>query len=398
MNKRFMVLGGSPANEQTLRAMAAVPGIELVVLDKDPDSVARGIAHAFEAVDIKDAKAVLNAAEQHGARGIYAMNDHAMRAAAYTADKLGLPGINPETVHATLDKGAMREAWKASGVIQPTYAVCTSKDEIAHFARTTGYPIVLKPTDCGGGGRGVTIVRDSEGLDAGFQFASRFLTYSDRIIAEAYIEGTECTVEVVRHGGRLRVIAIGDKYKPNLLSRVATKIAYPGQFTPGVTARIRDACDRALLALGIEEGIGHMECIVKEDGSVWMLEMGARAGGGHTFCPIASHVAGFNYPEWVMQFWMGDGGAVPTLESRGAAYYFLYSESPGPIEEIRGIDACRDAPRIVEASMWRKPGDTVSCLENSLDRLGCVVALADNRDEAVEAAEAAIQKIKIVVR
>lgn len=57
------------------------------------------------------------------------------------------------TAHAALDKGAMREVWKAYGVSQPDFLVITRFDEIAPFASGAGFPLVIKPVDCGGGGR-----------------------------------------------------------------------------------------------------------------------------------------------------------------------------------------------------------------------------------------------------
>ena len=101
----FLVLGASKANFDTISAMAGIPGVRLVVTDGDRNSVCRDLPRVFEAADITSGPAVLAVARKHAVQGIYAMNDHALRAAAYATDRLGLKGMSMATVHAALDKG-----------------------------------------------------------------------------------------------------------------------------------------------------------------------------------------------------------------------------------------------------------------------------------------------------
>ena len=378
--------------------MVGIPGVRLVVTDGDRNSVCRDLPPVFEAADITSGPAVLAVARKHAVQGIYAMNDHALRAAAYATDRLGLKGMSMATVHAALDKGAMREVWKAYGISQPDFLVITSFEEIAPFASEAGFPLVIKPVDCGGGGRGAYVIHREADIHAGFAFASRFLNRNPRMIVEQYVEGIETSAEVVMLHRKAHLVAYSDKYKPPMASCVAVKIDYPGRFQPEVLERVRRVSEEAMCALGLWEGIGHLEHIVTVDGDVKVLEMGARAGGGHTFAPIASHVSGIDYPEWVVRYWLGEEPRLTIRDYRGAAYHFYYSERPGWIRSVRGVEAARAMPSIHAVEIWKKPGDWVDGLSSSMERLGCVVALAGDREKASAAAENAIAAVRIELR
>jgi biotin carboxylase len=395
--RKLLVLGAAASNVETLRALARVSGIDLVVFDANPASPGHAIARTFATVDIADARAVFAAAETLRIDGVYPMNDHGVRAAAYVAGRLGLRGPSMAAAHAALDKGVMREVWQSWGLQQPQFRVVTSLSEVRAFAREVGLPAVVKPVDCGGGGRGVYVLRDMAAVARGFRAASGFLKRNNRLIVEQFVEGTETSVEVARCSGRTTLIAYSDKYKPPTHSSVATRIAYPGRFPQRVVSEITRTADQALQAVGVSEGVGHVELIVAPDESVWLVEMGARVGGGHTFHPIASHVSGLNYPEWVARHFVGDSCVPRVGRYRGAAYYFFSSERAGTLQAIEGLDAARNVPGVVVIEAWKAPGQRVAGLDNSMERLGCVVALGDTRADAHAAAERAMAAVRFVV-
>lgn len=392
-----MVLGASFANRYSLLAISKLRDIDLIVLDGNPQSIGKDIGAHFGCVNITDSAAVMDAARKYNIDGIFSINDHGMRSAAYTAAALSLKGMSMATANAVLDKGIMREVWSAAGIAQPDFRVITAQEEIADFAERVGYPLVIKPVDCGGGGRGVFVIHSSADIQERFTDASRFLNRNNRLIVEQFIEGTETSVELVRFNEKTRLMAFSDKVKAPYSSRVATEISYLGQFTPETVERIQEISDRIMLSLGLREGIGHIEYIVTNDGSILVLEIGARAGGGHTFHPIASHVSGLNYPEWIANFYLGKAESPKLKPYRGACYAFFHAEKPGTLIEVTGLEDARSLPSIHCVECWKQPGDHVSALENSMERVGCVVALAETRIEAVEAARQAKELIRLNV-
>lgn len=395
--KKLLVLGAGVANRYTLQEMARVSGVDLVLFDANPASPGRQIAKTFEAIDIADPQAVLAGASRLRVDGVYPMNDHAVRAAAFVAGGLGVRGPSMAAAHAALDKGIMREVWQSWGLRQPRFRVATSLAEVRRFAKDVGLPAVIKPVDCGGGGRGVYVIRRLSDVAPAFGSASAFLKHNNRVIVEEFIDGVETSAEVVRFAGRTTLVAYSDKYKPPMHSRVATRIAYPGAFSERVVTEIERTAGEALLAVGVSEGIGHVELIVGPDETVWLVEMGARAGGGHTFHPIASHVCGWSYPEWIVRHCLDIASTPPVPHRRGAAYHFIYSERPGTLKAIDGLEAARHLPGIAAVEVWKTVGQRVDGLANSMERLGCVVALGETRDEAAAAADAATATARVRV-
>jgi biotin carboxylase len=394
--RRFMVLGAGPSNSMSLREFSSLPGTELIVLDGNPRSIGRKLAHRFECADITNPCDVLSRARKYRIHGIYAMNDHGMRAAAFTAETMGLRGMSLATAHAAVDKGYMREIWKTAGIPQPHFRVVTRPEEMRDFGREAGYPLVVKPVDCGGGGRGVFIISREKQVEAGFVFASRFLNRNNRLIVEKYVEGTETSVEAFRWKGKTHIIAWSDKVKPPYLSRVATSINYPGLFSRRVMEKIKGISDMALRAIGLKEGFAHLEFIVetRPSGKIWILEMGARAGGGHTLHPIASHVSGSNYPALIADFCCRRPFHLKLKKYRGACYRFLNPSVPGRLLGVKGLEAAGKIPGVVDIGLWKKAGDQVGILENSLERTGFIVTLAGSRGEALAGAVRAEKLIR----
>jgi len=397
MAKAFLVLGASNANRYSLTEFANIPGIKLIIADHNPQSIGGKIAHAFETVDITNGGDVLHIAERYSISGIYAMNDHSLRAAAFVASRMGLKGQSMATAHCALDKGAMREVWKSYGIPQPEFKVVIHEREVFEFAKKVGFPLVIKPVDCGGGGRGVFVIENELEISQGFQFASGFLHRNNRMIVEEFIEGIETSVEVIVFKKKTYLVAFSDKFKPPFKSRVATKINYIGNFPQHVVEEIKEISKSALAAIGMEEGLGHIEYIVQPDHTIKILEMGARVGGGHTFHPIASHVSGMNYPVWIAQYYLNEMEPPILTSYKGACYYFFYSPKAGTLKSVTGVEEAKMIPDVFSIEIWKNIGDKINPLSNSMERTGCIITLSDNRENAIMAAEKAASLIKFEI-
>ncbi|MBL7996075.1 ATP-grasp domain-containing protein [bacterium] len=398
MKKRLMILGASNANRMALLEFAGLQNTECIVLDGNPDSIAKPMFQYFHHVDITDSSKVLSLAEQYNIDGIYSMNDHALRSASVVSTKLCLRGLNPASAQAALDKGTMREVWKTAGILQPKFRIIVQQEEAIAFCQSEGFPVVIKPVDCGGGGRGVYVIKDEREVETGFQYASRFLNRNNRMIIEKFIEGTEASIEYFAYNGKSYLVAYSDKFKPPLNSRVATKICYPGLFKPSTVEKMGNACREAADALGIAEGVAHVECIVDPSEQVYLVELGARVGGGHTFHPIASHVSGISYPQLIADYFCGQDISEFTISDyRGAAYYFTHSDAAGILRRVTGLEKARSTKGVALVELWKQPGDQVSVLADSMARTGCIVALDKSRDSAANAAEKALRELQFTV-
>lgn len=382
MTPKLLICGGGLLNLDAIRATKE-DGFEVVVADGNPQAPGFALADHALTLDIRDGEAVLAAARTQNVSGIMPTNDFAVPAVAYAACRLGLPGISEKTAQAATDKGLMRDAWAEAGLAQPAYVVlgeaATAVDAL-HAACALGFPVIVKPAFSGGGGRGVRIVRGEAEIEAAFALARSF-ALNGRVLVETFIVGTELTVETLSYDGQARILGISDKIKPPLFSRVATTLTYPAALPKEVLERVRRLCAAALKALGIAAGAAHTEVIVGQDGQPKLVECGARGGGGHIFGRIVQWISGVSMPVvWAQQL---TGRAVlPQPLCERAAIYHFFTPPQGRLIAWHGLEEAARIKGVAAIGVFKKPGDTIHALENSLERSGYVVIECQTRAEA----------------
>ena len=101
----------------------------------------------------------------HPGYGFFAENAAFARACA--AAGIVFIGPSPETIAALGDKLAARKVALAAGVpvVPGSPGPIDSRDELERFAKSIGYPLMLKAA-AGGGGKGMRVVRSDAELDA----------------------------------------------------------------------------------------------------------------------------------------------------------------------------------------------------------------------------------------
>lgn len=380
--KTLLALGAGRLNLPALRAMCSVARV--IAVDRKPFEDIDEPGFKTISLDFADMDALLSFARQESIDGVYPFSDHAIRPAAMLTAALGLVGLQGEVAENFLDKSRMREIWRKSGLSQPEFAIVQDLQPALQAAREIGYPVIIKPASSGGGGRGVFRVATDQELMAYYPQAVQQNRYSDRILVEKFVAGVESSLELIVVEGQATLLAISTKEKPESKSQVATEIVYPGELSDGVVDRIRNLCTDAAQALGIVSGVTHFEVITTPEGIPYLVEVGGRVGGGHTFHPITSHVSGINYPELLACLYLRRFDEVRMMlsrgvRSRGAVYSFPVTNLSGIIKTIGFVETGIGTM----AELWKNPGDVIAGMSSSMDRLGCVVSLAESRESAI---------------
>ncbi len=123
MKKKLFIVGASVLQLPAI-LKAKEMGLEVAVADYDPKAVGIEYADAFYEVSTIDADGITAAAEDFGADGIMTLaTDMPMRSVAAAAQKLGLPGISPQTAVKATDKGEMIKAFKEYSVESPWFFI-----------------------------------------------------------------------------------------------------------------------------------------------------------------------------------------------------------------------------------------------------------------------------------
>jgi biotin carboxylase len=387
--KSLLVLGGGVYYVRAIQEVHAA-GYRAVVVDRDPAAPGLAAADSPHAVDLSDPGAVLAVARAERISGVLALNDFGVRTAAHVCAELGLRGITPDTAELACDKGLMRERWARDGLAQPAYEVVHSLAQAHAAQRRLGAPLVVKPADSGGGGRGVSVVRDAGELEWAWEFAHPHAR-NGRVVVERFLDGTEMTVETVSHRGEVHVLASSDKVKPPLRTRVATSLRYPAALAGAALEEVHALARAAVSSLGLTDGPGHLELIVTADGPR-LVEMGARGGGGHVFSTVVEAVSGVAMVRQSARLLAGDEPDLTPRHQRGCVYE-LFVPHGGVIRSIEGVREARALPGVLELGVTRRPGDVLGELVDSLQRSGYAVVCGRDRDEAIRRAQAVSETV-----
>ena len=382
--KSLLVLGAGEYSLHVINEVRAA-GYRTVVVDRDASAPGLAIADAPHPVDFADASALCRLAAAERVAGVLALNEFGVRAAGAVNAELGLRGVTPVTAELARDKARMRRRWSRDGLAQPGFRVVTDITEAHRAAAELGLPLVVKPAESGGAGRGVSVVREAAELDWALRF-SLASALDGRVIVEQFLDGTEMTVETMSVDGEVHVLASSDKVKPPLRTRVATRLRYPPQLTRAPLAEVHDLASRAVASLELADGPGHVELIVTAGGPR-LVEMGARGGGGHVFSMVVEAATGVPFVRESARVVAGGDADLRIRYTRGCVYLFFVPEH-GVIRAIRGVDRARTMPGVLALGVTRRPGDVVAGLVNSMQRSGYAVVTGRDRAQAIHRADA----------
>ena len=165
--------------EIALRVVRACQELEIpaVAVYSDADEEALHVRHADEAVNIGpppagksylNVEALIEAAKESGADAVHPgygfLAENASFAAACRDAGLEFVGPSPEAIERMGNKSAARRiALEADVPVVPGSEDAASDDDAVETAEEIGYPVMVKAA-AGGGGRGIRVAEDEEGL------------------------------------------------------------------------------------------------------------------------------------------------------------------------------------------------------------------------------------------
>lgn len=303
-------------------------------------------------------------------------------------------GPSPEALDALGDKVSARRVADAAGVpvVPGTRQGLTGPDDVARFVARQGYPVVMKRTD-GGGGRGISVIRDDGDLrtflqahgsedDIAAYFAERFIPHARHVETQCGRDG---------HGGFV-VYSTRDCSVQRRHQKLIEEAPAPF-LDDDVVSRLSD-WSRALFETVGYVGLGTCEFMVEPDGTAYFLEVNPRLQVEHT---VSEEVCGLDLVR--EQIVIASGGAVRVPRRlRGHSIELrITSEDPrtgltpgsGRIEDLRWPAG----PGIrIDAGVRR--GDVVSPDFDPM--MGKLIVTAQNRACAIARAQRALEELRIV--
>ena len=254
----------------------------------------------FIQIDVKDVKGVLKQLEERGLKGKVDGALSSIDLAAPTVNAINAWCGNktmPDKFNTVLTKEDMHDAWMKAGVFNRISKMDNEfpLDEIVEASQKM--KLICKP-NVAASSRGITIIDKGESKNTLEEALAKAkdASFDGRCLIEEFVEGEEFTVDLLGDAyGNVNCYGSSIQYHSKYaLHNHVTVIHHwnSRKYDDAIWNRIADFGIECYKALGLHSMFGHLEIIMKEDGTFTPVEMGARSSGficSHTVWKASGH-------------------------------------------------------------------------------------------------------------
>lgn len=348
--KKIAVIGANDFQNQLILKARSL-GYETHVFAWQCGDVGEKTADHFYPISIVEKDEILKECQKIGIDGICSIaSDLATLTVNYVAEKMGLCGNSMRCTEISTNKYLMRKAFEEYGVPVPKFTVCNETADLS--AIDMAYPCIVKPTDRSGS-RAITKVTAKEQLSEAVTAAVE-QSFEKKAVIEEFIEGNEYSCECITQNGVHHFLAITKKFTTGAPHFIETGHRQPSDIPENMTDSIVSQIFRALDALEIKNSASHTEFKLDKNGTVRIIEIGARMGGDCIGSDLVRLSTGYDFVKMVIDTACGDPIDFVTGEHYSeASIHFIFDkndmedleklrrEAPDSIYRISEIDEAR---------------------------------------------------------
>lgn len=205
--------------------------------------------------------------------------------------------VMPEKFDRVLSKNGMRDSWIAAGLFNRICWMDSECDIEKVFNLSKTMKLICKP-DVAASSRGITILEKGQSREAikrAFERASS-ASFGGRFLVEEFVEGEEFTVDMLGDFyGNVNCYGSSIQHHSKYAHDNHVTVIHhwnSRKYDDASWNRIADFGIQCYKALGLHSMFGHLEIIMKPDGSFTPVEMGARSSGficSHTVWKASGH-------------------------------------------------------------------------------------------------------------
>jgi biotin carboxylase len=279
--------------------LAGLPFDVVVLANKDtaPAYAACGDRVSVDIVRWSDEASVFAAARRrHQNGGLFAIatNDEmVMDLAAELRADLGIQGMHPAEARKFRNKLEMKRRLADAGLRVPAFCRCEDDARVRALLARHGR-LVVKPVS-GQGSRQVEFIDSASNWD---DWVQRNHSALENFEAEEFIGGTLYHVNALVAGGT-PLLTASAPYLPGMANiDFASGAPFVSMLLRdgALKSRLEDFSGRVTAALGMRNGVTHLECFVRDSGEIVFCEIAARPGGGGIVLMIEAQY-GINYAQ-----------------------------------------------------------------------------------------------------
>lgn len=380
MMKKILLLGGSAQQVKAIET-AKKNGYYTVLCDYLPDNPGRFSADKHYLISTTDREAVLDIARKEQINGILAYaSDPAAPAAAYVAEKLGLPGNPYESVETLCNKERFRAFLKNHGFNAPIARGYETKENAMGDLQTFRLPIIVKPVDSSGS-KGATVLRTLEVAEQAVEFAFSF-SRSHHIIIEEFIKRKHPYLiggDVFILDGQIVLWGLMNCHRDSHVNPlVPVGKSYPLKLDSIALERVKETLQALVDHLRLQNGALNVEIIVDENNEVWPIDVGPRCGG-NMIPELLGYIFHTDVVEMSIKVAMGE--FVDKIIPDGTPYYATYNLHTDQNGFYKSLTISPEIQQyIIKTCIYKKEDDRVEYFDNAAKALGILFLKFDSEE------------------
>lgn len=325
-----------PTTREMIRALARVPQTRVVAVLQTGNEAEAGVPVVLcpAVLDQEHLSRTLDAVIRRIGRPtrLIGILESLQEHLAYQRERLGLPGMRSEVVANFRDKDRMKSVLREAGVPVAASIRVGARTSAAEIAQLVGFPLILKPLD-GAGAVATKRIQTMVGLQEALKTMGRPL------IAETFLSGAEHSCEVFVRDGQ-PVFGSPTRYLPSALEVADNPYLQWVVHLPRNEDAFQEpyqVIKRAVVALGMQSGLAHVEWFRMPDGRICIGEIAARPPGAH-FMELHGYAYATNWFDAWANLVVRDVFIGPWKRQWSVAGVYLRGAGNGRVVAVDGLD------------------------------------------------------------
>lgn len=313
--------------------------------------------------------------------------------------ELNMPSHSVDKAAALRRKDYMHKLFSQYNVPCARYEVAQTYQDCVDLSKKFDFPYIVKPVSNAGSCGVIGIFNGSE-LKTAYDEIRKFdiefphgISLNRTILIQEYLLGPEYSVEIAIYEDDITILSITEK-----ITTTGKYFAELGHIAPAVlndeTANsLRHIAKTAVMALGMKNGIAHVEAKITEHGPK-IIEVGARLPGDH-IPKLLQFGQGVDMGKIYLQIALGIQPDCSHGIDRYASISFLTSNRIGTIKQISIPEHVKE--QVEEIKLYKTIGDEINAPTNNIERIGHIIVTGDTYDLTKKMIKDCLEDIKIVI-
>lgn len=341
----------------------------------------------------------------HTIDGVITFCEEEVPLVATICEKFGFIGNSLQTAMNTRSKFLMQELFRKDGEHATNQYLLKSKEDLNPAIEKVGFPAVMKPV-FGSDSQAVVFVNNREEAEKMYKHVTESFTFPDEghfkykkgdFVFQEYIPGIEFSLECYIQNGEPHVAGIHEKMPMEMPYFVETGEFVPPRISSEERETLENEAKAALVALGVQNSLAHVEMKLMPDGTAHIIEIASRMGGEYLHRTLKM-AYGFDMVKAGLQIALGiPVTEVSTQIPESICAKVIIPKMHGVVKEMKGFDILKTHPNILEYGVSVKLGQHIRPPKRGLETVGYIIVKGENAVESERMMNEIMDSLEIVV-